>query len=192
MEELIIKLFSENLEINQIYKTSFLNQLFIDNNINFNNVMTLSYNIWNRGMSKPFPLMDNISHGEYKYVGINYNLNGDIINVPRNERNGRIEGNLEYKIGEWINGDYKLDNYIDFNDWKKKSKDDEGKKLILLGTDFELRIGGIIKGYKLSNNIGDNLLPIETNLGRIVHRKYVGFIFKRPNYNDECEILTIL
>ena len=184
MEDLIIKLFSENLELNQIYETSFLNQLFIDKGISFNNVMALSYNRWNRGMSKPFPLLINISHGEYLYVGQNYNFNGDIINVPPGKKN-------EFKIGEWINGVYKLDNHIDFSNWKNNSEDIEGKKLILVGTKFELRIGHIIRCFQLSNNTGNNLLSIESSLGKIVHKKYVGFIFKHPNFNDECEILNV-
>ena len=136
-------------------------------------------------MINPLPLLINIGHGKYQYVGINHQYSGIIVNVPSNE------GNLEYKIGEWNNGVYSIDNYIDFSDWRNNSRDNDGNRLILLGTEFELRIGDITRRFQLSNNTGENLLSIESSLGKIVHRKYVGFIFKRPNYNDECEILNI-
>lgn len=155
------------------------------------NITSLTYNRWNSGMEYILPLLEWISFGKYVYLGENYDYKGYVYHFPNDKETSTKSINC---IAKW-NGvnDFSFINaeIIDIKDWKQNFSTYSGVPCINLNSEFNLKIGNINKKYILSKKDGNNSLDISSKLGQAVLGKVVGYKFKHPNFDDECEIISI-
>ena len=171
---------NNSFTVGNIYTTSELS-FFLDPHELFSikNVAAYSYNRWNKGMNHIFPVLEWLTRGSYKFLGYGIDYNGIITHYPK--------GDITYKIGEWIKGDYTLYNeFNSFEDWAKSNYEgikiaEKNSKII-----FESLDGKISQKKNLIESKDDSvqfiegysLTLIDSPLGKLLRFKTEGDIFK--------------
>jgi hypothetical protein len=164
--------FKRNVEYDSAEIENFLNSL------NLHNPSAYSYNRWNKGMLSIFPLFEWLERGRYKYLGPNYNYNGIILHFPQNKKG------LEFEIGNWEDGVFKIYNFDSFKSWKENLEDD-GKLIVSLNNKIIYGNESITQKVILTddNNLISNFngeykyILNSSNLGKLLIRKKIGETF---------------
>lgn len=193
-EQQMIHQIEQLFNADEIYDTSFIKDELERHNISFPNAHNppgLSYNRWNKGMTKPRPLFEWISRGRLKFLGPSANYNGPVYNIPKDEH-GSI-----CKIGEFINGEFWWSIDIDsFDRWIKSNE--EGTRVSNLGSHITYKYGQIKQQRYLTDenttaSRGSYLpLKIDSNMGGQLYLKEIGHRFDFTTNHGQVVVVELI